>query len=543
MDAPASLGAVDDPTDAALALDDPLGALVLALMSRLRATRAVGATVDGDGLRVEVVKGRVGLAPGDRLVGDGGGLPDRLAEAGLVEGVPLRHAGHAVGLVALGPRLGGGAYTPAERGLARSLAAATAASLVARRAVRDLAQANRSLAARAHALRTLFELAQAFGRALDRDAIAGRLAFALMGQLLARRVAVGLCDAEGHPLDVVLARGTAAEGVTIPRALADLDGPAAVPPGPLADAGWQHAVPLRAGDVTRGAVLLGDLAAPLDDQGRDFAAALAALAVGALETAARLDERVERERLREEVRLAREVQARLLPESLPSVPGLETAAHWRPSRDVSGDTYHAADLGRGRLVVAVADVVGKGLGASLLMATLQAGVRLVEPDLAAAADPGAALADATSRLDRLIASSTEPHQFVTLAWAVVDGATGDVWAVVAGHPPPLLALAAGGVRSLGSTGPLLGVVPDAAFATATAHLGPGDALVLYTDGATEAQDDAGDELGPEGLRRALADGPRQPEPLVRAVVDAVDAWAGTSEGDDDLTLVAVQRQP
>ena len=540
MDAPASPGAVDDPTDAALALDDPLGALALALMSRLQATRAVGAVVDGDGLRVEVVKGRVGVRPGDRIAGDGRRLPGALAAAGLAEAVPLCHVDEVVGLVALGPRLGGGDYSAAERAVARSLANATASSLVAREAVARLARANRQLAARTHALRTLLELAQAFGRALDRDAIVGRLAFALMGQLLARRLAVGLCDADGQPLEVVLARG--ADAVTIPRRLARLEAPAAIEPGPLADAGWRWAVPLRAGSVSRGAVLLGDLGAPLDDQGRDFAAALAALAVGALETTDRLDERVERERLREEVRLAREVQARLLPERLPALPGLEVAARWRPSRDVSGDTYDAVDLGGGRLLVAVADVVGKGLGASLLMATVQAGFRLVQPDLAAAPDPGAALAHATSRLDGLVAASTEPHQFVTLAWAVVDAGTGRVWSVVAGHPPPRLLRADGRSQPLAVSGPLLGVLPEARFAATADRLEPGDALVLYTDGATEAQDAAGRELGPEGLDRLLARAPRPPDALADAVVAAVDAWAG-DEGaeDDDLTLVVVRR--
>ena len=536
------LGPVDEQADAALALDDPLGALALALMSRLHATRAVGAVVDEHGLRVEVVKGRVAVEPGTRLAGDGRRLPADLAALGLVEAVPLCHVDQVVGVVALGPRLGGGAYTVAERALARSLAGATAASLVAREAVARLARANRQLAARTHALRTLLELAQAFGRALDRDAIVNRLAFALMGQLMTQRLAVGLCDADDQPLDVVLARGAPADGVAIPRELAQLEAPAAVPPGPLAEAGWQWAVPLRAGDVTRGAVLLGALAAPLDDQGRDFAAALAALAVGALETAARLDERLERERLHEEVRLAREVQARLLPERLPEIPGLEVAARWRPSRDVSGDTYDAVDLGGGRLLVAVADVVGKGIGASLLMATLQAGFRLVQPDLAAAADPGAALAHATARLDRLIASSTEPHQFVTLAWAVLDAGTGEAWSVVAGHPPPHVLRADGQGETLVVSGPLLGVVPDASFAATSLRLHSGDALVLYTDGVTEAQNAAGDELGPEGLGRLLAHAPRQPDALADAVVRAVGSWAGADgAAEDDLTLVVVRR--
>jgi sigma-B regulation protein RsbU (phosphoserine phosphatase) len=549
MAASAPLGAVDDPTDAGLDLDDPLGALVLALMSRLLTARAVGAVVVEGGLRVEVAKGRLGVAVGE-VVGraaEAGGLPPALEAAGLTFAVPLRHGGEWVGLVALGPKLSGEPYAPAEVGLARSLAGATAASLAARQSAAALVVANRALASRAHALRTLFELAQAFGRALDHDAIVNRLAYALMGQLLVRRVAVALCDSDATdgPLDTVLVRG--AEAVEVPRALCEIAEPAPLHDANLVAEGWRWVVPLRAGDVTRGAILLGPPAWAESDwtpdaDTTDFTAALAALAVGALETADRVEERLERERMREEVRLAREVQARLLPEALPALPGLDLAAQWRPSRDVSGDTYHAADLG-GRALVAVADVVGKGIGASLLMATLQAGFRLVEPEIAEAADLGAALEAATAKLDRLVRASTEAHQFVTLAWAVVDP-SGDVWSVVAGHPAPRLLRAGGGLEPLAPGGPLLGVLPGAAFAASHTRLGPGDALVFYSDGATEARSADDEELGFDGLDRVLRQsGADTADALVATVVDAVDRWAaGADAEDDDLTVVAVRRE-
>lgn len=533
-----ALGAVDDPTDAALALDDPLDALVLALMGRLLTSRAAAALLDGEELCVEVVKGAVGVLRGDRIARCEG-VPPAFAREGLVLPIPLQHGGQELGVVALGASATGEPYSPAQIGLAQSLANATAASLAARQSAADLADANRALAARAHALRTLFELAQAFGRALDREAIVGRLAFALMGQLMVRRVAVALCDSDEGPLTTALVRG--ADSLDVPRALARLAAPAAVD-GDLADAGWCWAVPLRAGDVTRGVVLLGPRAAgAFDAEAVDFAAALAALAVGALETSDRVEERLERERLREEVRLAREVQARLLPEVLPEIPGLDLAARWRPSRDVSGDTYDAVDLGGGRLLVAIADVVGKGIGASLLMATLQAGFRLVRPDLAAASDPGAALTDATARLNRLVAESTEAHQFVTLAWAIVD--QGIVHYVVAGHPPPRGLRAGGQVDEFEVGGPLLGVLPEATFRAGTAPLAPGDALVFYTDGATEAQNPAGDELGPAGLDQILRQsGAPSAAALAVAAEQGVDAWAaGGGAEDDDLTLVVVRR--
>ncbi|WP_412069925.1 PP2C family protein-serine/threonine phosphatase [Rubrivirga sp. IMCC43871] len=509
---------------------------MLALMSRLLAARSVAALAEGDGLRVAVAKGAAGLAVGDAV--DGAKLA---TDFPLV--VELRHGGRRFGVVGLGPRLGGAVYGPAEEGLARSLANATAATLAARQSAEALVGANRALAARAHGLRTLLELAQTFGQALDREAIAGQIARSLMGQLLVPRVAVALCDDDEGPLETVLARGAPAPEV--PRALARLERPAVIDDPALAET-WRWAVPLRAGDLTRGAVVLG---APFgtppdwypDRDTSDFVAALAALAVGAFETADRVEERLERERLREEVRLAREVQARLLPETLPAIPGLDIAAQWRPSHEVSGDTYHAADVG-GRLLVAVADVVGKGIGASLLMATLQAGFRLAEPDLAGDT-PAAALVAATGRLDRLVFDSTEVHQFVTLAWAVVapDGA---VVSVVAGHPPPRIVRADGRVEALATGGPLLGVVPGAAFEAGIDHLAPGDALVFYTDGVTEAQDADGDELGPEGLDRALAPAPSAKEAVeaVEALVAAWSAEAPEAAEDDDLTVLVVHRE-
>ncbi|WP_412061948.1 PP2C family protein-serine/threonine phosphatase [Rubrivirga sp. IMCC45206] len=504
-------------------------------MSRLLAARAVAALAEGDGLRVAVAKGTAGLAVGDSV-----------DEARLATDFPLvvelRHGGRRFGVVGVGPRLGGASYGPAEEGLARSLANATAAALAARQSAEALVGANRALAARAHGLRTLLELAQTFGQALDREAIAGQIARSLMGQLLVPRVAVALCNDDDGPLETVLVRGCQAPEV--PRALARLARPAVIDDPALAET-WRWAVPLRAGDVTRGAVVLG---APFgtppdwapDRDTSDFVAALAALAVGAFETADRVEERLDRERLREEVRLAREVQARLLPETLPAIPGLDLAARWQPSHEVSGDTYYAADVG-GRLLVAVADVVGKGIGASLLMATLQAGFRLAEPDLAGD-DPAAALVAATGRLDRLVFDSTEVHQFVTLAWAVVapDGA---VVSVVAGHPPPRIVRADGRVEALTTGGPLLGVVPGAAFEAGTARLAPGDALVLYTDGVTEAQDADGEELGPEGLDRRLAPADTA-EAAVTAVESLVEKWsAGAPEvaEDDDLTVLVVQK--
>ena len=521
---------------------DPEGtarALLLSLMARLLTTRGLAALADGSGgLRVVASRG-LDLEEGT-LLADGG--PGTLRPHGIALALPLRHGGETVGLVALGEKATGAAFEPGEVAVARSLASACAASVRAAQAAGALADANRRLAARAQELATLVELSQAFGAALDREAVVRRLGFALMGQLLVTRAAVAL-RTPGGALEVagVWGRGPLAGGngtapeAAIPPELADLAAPA-----PYDDDGWAWAVPLRAGETSRGVVLLGPRASgeALDGAAASWAASLAALAVGALETADRVTERVERERMEGEVRLARTVQEALLPTGLPDVPGLDVAARWRPSGGVSGDAYDVAALPDGRLLVAVADVVGKGIPAALLMATLQAAVHTLRDDLAS----GASLARATARINTLVCEGTEVGQFVTFAWALVDPEGGRVQSVTAGHPPPRLVRASGEVVPLDAGGPLLGVIAEAEYEEAEATLGAGDGLVLFSDGASEAR--RGDaEFGDRALDATLATLAGCPaEAVVDRLGGAVMDFADDGL-DDDLTLVAVRRTP
>lgn len=529
----ADLRALDDALDAGATLRS----LLLALMSRLLTTRGLAVRAEEGAGRVEHVRGPLGLAEGETLDLEGDEVPTRVRKAGIEVWLPLDPGGAPVAWVGLGPKATGAAYAASEIAFAQSLARASAVSIHAAEMARDLTQTGRRLAERAQELKTLFELSQAFGQALSTDAIVARLGFALMGQLLVTRCSIALRQPDGL-LEAVWTRGGSEPDM--PDELADLAAPTEI--NDLD--GWRWAVPLRAGTVSRGVALLGDRADGSEVEA-DFAASLAALAVGALETTDRVAERVERERTEQEMRLARQMQRGLLPTSLPDVPGLDVAARWEPSRSVSGDTYDLCPLtdadGQpdGRLLVAVADVVGKGVGAALLMATLQAGFHLLRDDLR---QPDADLGAATARLDRLIAESTEPHQFVTLAWGIVDVPRSQVRYVVAGHLPPRLVRASGAVESLEVGGPLLGVVPGAVFQTGTVELALGDLLVLYTDGVTEAENEHAEEFDLSGLDAALQSGPRTDAGrALDALVDAVTRFAGCDPSEsDDLTLVAVR---
>ena len=514
------------PRDA-LALDDlPLDpdaaarALLLSLMARLLSPRGRVALRGADG-ELRTVEQR----------GADGELPLRFA---------LEHGGETVGEVALATPATGRPPAPSELAVARSLVGAAAASIRAAQSAARLAEANRDLARRAREMGTLYELTRGLGQAETPQTIARHLGLTAMGAFVVRQGAVALL--RGGALQTVGHWGAAA-APEVPVALLELDRPAVLQPDgearALVEAGYVWAAPLRAGDSARGVLVLGARASGegYGEPEAALGAAMAALAVGAMERADALRERMERERLESDVRLARAVQERLLPGALPETPGLDTAALWRPHSGVSGDAYDVSALPGGGLLVAVADVVGKGIPASLLMASLQAGVRLLRAE---ACDD---LPAATGRLNEHVGDSTEIGQFVTLAWAVVapDGA---VKSVAAGHPAPRVLRADGRVERLGGGGPLLGVVPDAAFEASRTALSPGDALVLVSDGATEAATADGDEWGDDRLDAALSDmAGGSADAVVAGLADAIETFCDGTALCDDLTLVAVRRDP
>jgi sigma-B regulation protein RsbU (phosphoserine phosphatase) len=229
---------------------------------------------------------------------------------------------------------------------------------------------------------------------------------------------------------------------------------------------------------------------------------------------------------------ARLIQRTLLPSELPRLEGCEVAARWTPASGIGGDCFDVIRFDDGRFSVSVADVVGKGLPAALLMSNLQAAARAFSTS---AADPD----DICRRVNRLLCRNIAIGKFVTFCSAVVDTSARSVAYANAGHNAPLLLHRDGRVEHLLPTGPILGVSPDWTYTTLRLGLEPGDCLLLYTDGITEARSPEDEEFGEERLidlmraHRTLA-----PDPLVQVIADTVAAWAGGA-AQDDTTLVAV----
>ena len=253
----------------------------------------------------------------------------------------------------------------------------------------------------------------------------------------------------------------------------------------------------------------------------------------ALENARLHREAVEKERMEREIELAASIQKTILPASLPDVAGLRLAGGNRPTRQVGGDYYDVFPLPDGRTAFCVADVAGKGVPAALLVSTLHACLRIL-------LDTGVAdLPLFVARVHRHLLGFSSTRKFVTLFFAIYDPLRQEVRYLNAGHNPGIR-LAGSEVTLLPSGGPPIGILPDCVHREAAVPLRPGDTLVLYSDGITEAVNAADEEFGMDRLI-ALVKGRRgdPPEALSSRIFEEVSEFTrGVAQYDDQTVLIA-----
>jgi phosphoserine phosphatase RsbU/P len=245
----------------------------------------------------------------------------------------------------------------------------------------------------------------------------------------------------------------------------------------------------------------------------------------------------ERLSLKGELEVAREIQLAMLPRGTFAVADIEVSGATRPANTVGGDFYDVLPLPDGRLIVTLGDVAGKGSPAALLMALLLAVLRtLVEERLEASA-----LAE---RLNVQICRHSPGSRFITLFYAVYNPATGALSYVNAGQNPPFIRRGDGRIERLTATGVALGMFDGSTFKQSETHVSPGDLLVLYSDGVTEAEDPEGRPFEESGLQEVVArHASESPAELGGRVLKAVEAHANNSRFADDLTILILQRKP
>jgi sigma-B regulation protein RsbU (phosphoserine phosphatase) len=247
-------------------------------------------------------------------------------------------------------------------------------------------------------------------------------------------------------------------------------------------------------------------------------------------------ELVDRVRVRDELEVARELQADLLPSAAPPLAGWRFAHSYRTAAEVGGDYYDFTPLPDGRLALAVGDASGHGMAAGLVMAIANA-------TLKTALDLDPAPASVAALVNRTICRTGTRRTFLSLFYALLDPATGRLEFVGAGHPFPLLLRRDGRIEELGQGGLPLGLRQPLAPATGETALAPGDLLVLFTDGLVEATDAGGQRaFGFDRLADLVRTG-GSPQTIHDRVLAAFDDHVGGEPLRDDLTLVVIGREP
>ncbi len=466
---------------------------------------------------------------GERLAAVGRGeYPAELADGGLA------------GLVAVGLPGGRLTYRDPVPPSADPLLLLLAGALRSLRLKRQLKQQRFQVDYRGVELEALYEVGLAIASTRDPQGLAEVILLRAVSLLDARRGALYLLEGDAYRLSNTIGGEAIPEiEAADPRVEVLLAaGVAAIELLP----GAAHflAVPIQVEGRARGLLAVADKESrqgvgPFPPADRRTLGLFANQAAIALENVRLHLEALEKERLEREMQLAAEIQRRILPKAVPTVPGFDLYGWNRPARQVGGDYFDFLPLQGGRLGLTVGDVSGKGIAAALLVSTLHSAIRLLLDRI----EVGPSL---LQRLNQHILDSSAPNKFITLLLAELEPASAVLRYLNAGHNPGVLVGQDGRIVTLGPGGLPLGLMPRATYREESVELRPGDLLCLYTDGITECMTPEDEEFGLERLTALLREHGRLPLPELAARIDTTtESFAHGQPQGDDQTLLLLRR--
>ena len=461
--------------------------------------------------------------------------------------IPIFSQRKVVGLIAIGSRLSSSQYSSNDRKLIQSLVNLSGAAIEKALIIEELKDVNRNLDRKYQELNTLFDLSKEFNVGLDVSKVVRLITFALLGQIGVHRYAI--CLRNGDDLEIIASKLEGEVNISGSlRALCDLKKAelvqdllkqrklreAAVA---LHQLGIAALIPMHLQNQTKGLIMLGPRLrggeySPVD---LEFLYSLGNLAIISIENARLFREALEKQRLEDELKIAREIQQGLLPEKLPLIRGFDIAGINIPSFQVGGDYYDVIEQSEKDYVVAIGDVSGKGTPAALLMAGVQAVLRTIAP-------LQLPLPVATGRMNDLICMNTHGGKFITFFWGILDSQSRQFHYVNAGHNPPMLIRKNGSVEKLENGGLILGIMKSVVpYLEGICQIDPGDVLLMYTDGVSEAMNPVNVDFSEEALEK-VAKGARNvsAKEIITAVQDALVAHTKGSPQSDDITMLVLK---
>lgn len=463
--------------------------------------------------------------------------------------IPIRSSEKTIGLIGFGNKISQNPYTKPEIDYLRSLSNIAATSIENGLMVMQLQEVNRKLDKKIQELNTLFDIGKELNSTLDTEKILTLLSYAVMGQMIVNRCMIFLQD--NGEMKLAMAKGQRndeelsdfyqgeflAELIKISAAnILDQHHYDDKPLKSLHQAGIRVIVPMRIQNKTKGLLTIGERITKIEFQDYDieFLSTLGNEAMICLENARLFEETLEKQRMEEELAIAREIQQKLLPTECPALERYEISAINVSSRQVSGDYFDCIQLTPEILCLAIADVSGKGTGASLLMANLQA-------TLHALIEANVSLPKIAGKINNLIHRNTTYDKFITFLFGFLNVRENTFTYVNAGHNPPVLMREDGSIKLLEAGGLLLGMMANVPYQQETVSLIPGDWVVMYTDGVTEAINNADEEFEEQRLIETIrVNRDLSAEEMRDKILSEVKKFSEDQPQSDDITLLLLK---
>jgi sigma-B regulation protein RsbU (phosphoserine phosphatase) len=461
--------------------------------------------------------------------------------------IPILSQNRIVGYITLSERLSKQPFSTRDRRLVQSLVHLSGAAIEKALIIEQVREANQNLDRKIQELNTLFDLSKEFNIGLDASKVIRLITFALLGQIGTKKYAI--CLKGENDLSIAASRLESSEQLKpILPVLCDLQ-QAMTTQDLLKQKKYRLAaaqliqmeitalVPMHIQQQTKGMILLGERLRGGEYARADleFLYSLGNLAIISIENARLFKETIEKQRMEDELKIARDIQQGLLPEKLPSIKNYDIAALTIPSKEVGGDYYDVIQRDEHEFVLAIGDVSGKGTPAALLMANVQASLRALSPKCSS-------VSETTGLINDLISSNIRGGtKFITFFWGILDARSGQFRFSNAGHNPPYLLRKNGTVEILEEGGLILGVFKTMApYAEAVVTLSPGDVLVMYTDGVSEAMNEKGEQFTEEKLLEVLHNSKHHSAPqIIQHIQKALASFTGDTPQSDDITILVL----
>ncbi|MCP5063762.1 MAG: SpoIIE family protein phosphatase [Ignavibacteriae bacterium] len=524
-----------------LNLEFTLNNLLLTCFGKLHTTKGVIALYDKKKLIVKLSKGLPSKGANKSDVIEPNKIENFKIQNKLAIQEQIISSGKEIGHLFLGNKLTGQEYSDEDLKFLNTILQIGSTAIGNSINFEKLETVNKTLDSKVNQLNSLFDLGKEFGSILEIDRVAKLLVFSVTAQMLVSKFAVLIIDENEIEFLDNRFNQEKVQNLISESKLTTLSKPFCIADekndfSKITSLGVELIVPMIIKGETKGLILLGKRMTNQKYSKSDieFISSVGSLAIISIENSRLFKEAIEKQKMEKDLELARNIQQNLLPTKIPLFDNFEIAANNNTARMVGGDFYDVTTLENGNTIIAIADVSGKGIQASLLMANLQAFLKSIYK-------LNYPLKEASNILNDLVSENTTDGSFITFFWGVLNKDTNEFTYVNMGHNPPLL-IRDKEIIKLTKGGMIIGVMETIVpYESERIQLEKDDTLILFTDGVTEAMDTNDEEYSDERLEEfCLQNSSFNSQEILENILNDVANYSKDAEQSDDITCMVIK---